>query len=391
MEKTKTSIFSNALIWFGAAVSIAEILTGTSFASLGMQKGILAIILGHIIGCGLFFLAGLIGAKTERGSMDTVKYSFGEKGSYLFSSLNVLQLVGWTAVMIVSGALAAHQILNLGGHWVWSLIIGALILVWILIGIKNLSKLNIVAMAGLFILTIVLSTVVFSGSAQSGNLTDALSFGAAVELSVAMPLSWLVLISDYTRQAKRKVASTVTSTLVYFFVSSWMYIIGMGAAIFTGESDIAKIMLSAGLGIIGLIIVVLSTVTTTFLDVYSAGVSTTSISKKLSEKKVAIVCCIIGTLIAIFVPTTNFEAFLYLIASVFAPMIAVLITDYFILKNSSLGKTINITNLIIWLIGFFIYRWFMNIDTIVGYTLPVMLIISAICIIVYYIKKLIRK
>ena len=66
MEEKHTSIFENGLIWFGAAVSIAEILTGTYFAPLGFQKGLAAIIVGHIIGCMMFFLAGLIGAWLEK-------------------------------------------------------------------------------------------------------------------------------------------------------------------------------------------------------------------------------------------------------------------------------------------------------------------------------------
>ncbi len=56
MEQKKTSTLSNGLIWFGAGVSIAEILTGTYFGELGFKKGILAIFIGHIIGCVLFSL-----------------------------------------------------------------------------------------------------------------------------------------------------------------------------------------------------------------------------------------------------------------------------------------------------------------------------------------------
>jgi len=155
----KTSIFENGLIWFGAAVSIAEILTGTYFASLGFMKGLLAIILGHIIGCLLFFLSGLIGAKTEKGAMETVKISFGSKGSLFFAVLNILQLVGWTGIMIYDGALATQGVWAIG-HIVWCLIIGGLILVWILIGIKNLGKVNVIAMSALFIMTIILSFII---------------------------------------------------------------------------------------------------------------------------------------------------------------------------------------------------------------------------------------
>ena len=96
METKRTSVFENGLIWFGAGVSIAEILTGTYFAPLGFSKGLLAILVGHVIGCGMLFLAGLIGGRARKSAMETVKMSFGHKGGLLFALLNILQLVGWT-------------------------------------------------------------------------------------------------------------------------------------------------------------------------------------------------------------------------------------------------------------------------------------------------------
>ncbi|MEA4816139.1 MAG: putative hydroxymethylpyrimidine transporter CytX [Lachnospiraceae bacterium] len=381
MEKSKTSVFSNGLIWFGAAVSIAEILTGTFIAPLGLKKGLAAIFLGHVIGCVVLYLAGLIGAKSNKSAMETVKMSFGQKGSLIFSTLNVLQLVGWTAIMILSGAESASVALGVGSGKLWSVVIGALIIIWVIIGLKNLSRINIVAMSALFVLTIVLCFVIFGGGSPStGFVPDEMSFGAAVELSVAMPLSWLPLISDYTREAEKPVPATFTSAAVYFVVSSWMYVIGMGAAIFTGETDIASIMSAAGLGVAALIIVIFSTVTTTFLDVYSAGVSSESISSRFKEKPVAIAVCIIGTLLAIFAPVSQYENFLYLIGSVFAPMTAVLIADYFVLKKDSFDKSFSVPNIIIWAAGFFIYRIFMGIETPFGNTLPVMIITSALCV-----------
>ena len=272
MEERRTSVFENGLIWFGAAVSIAEIMTGTYFAPLGFGEGLFAILLGHIIGCVMLFFAGLIGGKLRKSAMETAKMSFGSKGALLFSVLNIIQLVGWTAIMIFDGALAVNGIFN-AGNWVWCTVIGMLIILWILIGIKNLGKVNTVAMAALFALTIVLSFVIF-GKGNALNISgEGMSFGAAVELSVAMPLSWLPLISDYTREAQKTVKATAISAITYGLVSCWMYVIGMGAAIFTEESDIAQIMVKAGLGIAGLLIVIFSTVTTTFLDAYSAGVS----------------------------------------------------------------------------------------------------------------------
>ena len=391
MTAKKTSVFSNALIWFGAGVSIAEIITGTYFSTLGFAKGLLAILIGHLIGGLLMFASGLIGGREEKSAMETVKMSFGKKGSILFSALNVLQLTGWTAIMIYDGAISADSILKTG-VWVWALVIGILIIVWILIGITNLSKLNTVAMLALLILTLVMFKVIFFSSAGAeAVMDDSLSFGAAVELAVAMPLSWLPLISDYTRTAEKPLAATAASVTVYSIVSVFMYVIGLGASIYTGENDIAMIMLKSGFGIAGLLIIVFSTVTTTFLDAYSAGVSSVSIFSKIKEKWFAIGVAIIGTIAAIIYPMDNITNFLYLIGSVFAPMIAVQIADYYIIKRKNTSKEADIRNLLIWLAGFILYRLLMRVDIPVGNTLPDMLITVVLCLFVHQIAKGMKK
>ena len=107
----RTTIFENSLIWFGAAVSIAEILTGTYLAPLGFQKGLAAILLGHVIGCVLLFLAGVIGGQTRRSSMETVKMSFGQKGSLLFSVLNVMQPGGFHVLRCSGGTFCGHALI----------------------------------------------------------------------------------------------------------------------------------------------------------------------------------------------------------------------------------------------------------------------------------------
>ena len=380
MER-RTSLMENGLIWFGAGVSIAEILTGTYFSSLGFGKGLAAILIGHVIGCLMLFLAGVIGGKSRLSAMETVKSSFGSLGGLVFAFLNVLQLVGWTAIMIYDGALAADGIFSTG-RWIWCLVIGVLIILWIVIGITNLGKINTIAMGLLFLLTLVLCKVIFfDGNVMTTTADDSMSFGAAVELAVAMPLSWLPLISDYTREAKEPVKATAVSAIVYGLVSCWMYVIGMGAAIFTGESDIAQILLKAGLSIAGLLIIVFSTVTTTFLDAYSAGISSESIVSTIKGKYAAIAVTVIGTLGAILFPMDDITDFLYLIGSVFAPMIAIQIADFFSLHRDKREESFDWRNLIIWIVGFILYRILMRVDLLVGNTLPDMVITAAICVI----------
>ncbi|MSR94205.1 putative hydroxymethylpyrimidine transporter CytX [Clostridiaceae bacterium 68-1-5] len=379
MEKRKTILLENGLIWFGAGISIAEIHTGTYFSGLGWQKGILAILLGHLIGCTLLFLAGVLGGRQGKSAMETVKGSFGEKGGVLFAVLNIVQLAGWTAIMIYDGAIAANEIWGLSLR-IWCLIIGGLILLWICIGITHLGKLNRIAMTGLFFLTVLLSFVIFEGEAGQKAGKEVLSFGMAVELSVAMPLSWLPLISDYTREAREPVKASAVSAVVYGGISSWMYVIGMGMGMLTGESDIARIMWKAGLSAAGLFIIVFSTVTTTFLDAYSAGVSGESVFPGLRERYLAMAVTGVGVAGAMFFPLSNMTGFLYLIGSVFSPMIAIQITDVFFLKKESTKKAVDKRNLLLWGAGFVIYRFLMKMDFVLGSTVLAMLLTGLLCV-----------
>ena len=380
MTEKRTSIFENSLIWIGAGVSLAEILTGTYFASLGFGKGLLAIIIGHIIGCTMLFLAGVIGGKTRRSAMETVKISFGQKGSLLFALLNVIQLVGWTAIMIYDGALSANAIWNTG-IWLWALVIGLLIILWIKIGITNLGKINTVTMTALFIITLVLCKVIFFGNGSAAPISEGgLTFGAAVEMAVAMPLSWMPLISDYTKEAEKPFAATLTSSVTYGIISCWMYIIGMGAALFAGTTDISLIMVRAGLGLAGLLIVVFSTVTTTFLDAYSAGISAESLTSRISGKNMGIFVAVIGTVGAMLFPMDDITNFLYFIGSVFAPMIAIMIAD-FLVKADDSDRDFQWVNLLVWLLGFCLYRYLMTVDFVLGNTFPDILITMIVALI----------
>lgn len=402
MEENKTSVLSNGLIWFGAGVSMSEILTGTYFAPLGIKTGLFAILIGHIIGGILLFLAGYLGAKTRNNAMETVAVSFGRKGNLPFSVLNILQLAGWLAILNYDGALAANGIFSVGAG-VWCAVIGVLLLLWVLVGLKRLEKINMVAMTALFLMTLVLCFVIVTrgnfGTLFNGSSVnkDVLTFGAAIELSAAMPLSWIPVISDYTSNSTKPVKATVVSTIVYCLVSCWMYLIGMSAAIGMGTSDIAQISLRAGLGVVGLLIILFSTVTTNFLAAHSAGVSGEvigeSFSKHINGKYLSILVVLLGTIAAILYPMDNIEDFLYLINSVFAPMIAVMIADFFFNKKRSVTKEWDWTNLIVWLIGLSLYRVLMHVDIVIGYTLPDIVITAVLCVIVHRIlpKNLLDK
>jgi len=392
----KVGTFSQVLLWFGAAVSIAEILTGAMLAPLGLMNGLLSIVIGHLIGAGILLLGGFIGAKSGLSASFSARISFGKYGSFGFSALNLLQLLGWTAIMIVGAAKAmdgiAAQMFSFGNERLWCVVVGTLVIGWVLLRNKELTKLNTVVMFLLFVLSIVLGVVVFSGEAPAVVTEETMSFGAAVELNVAMSLSWLPLIADYTRNLKKPIAGTIGSVAAYFVGSVLMYTIGLGAALYAGTSDISAILLSAGLGIAAFAIVVFSTVTTTFLDVFSAGICIVNLHPKANEKLSAIIVCVAGTLLAMFASMSQYENFLYLIGSAFAPLFAILFVDYYFagkreVKAESLW---NVKNIMLWAGGFAAYRLLMPYMTFIGITLPVMLGVGLLSVLLHM-AKAVRK
>lgn len=378
-DLTTLSFFA---LWFGAAVSIAEIMTGGLLAPLGFKSGLAAILIGHAVGTAILSLGGIIGTEERLPSIMSTGISFGKYGAYLFSVLNILQLLGWTAVMIISCARSVNEITRAvwayDNIYLWSIITGGLICLWIYFGKDGMKRLNVAAVALLFLLTVLLSTVVFNTDGLlSRKAAGELSFSSAIELNVVMPLSWLPLIADYTRYAKRKRDGFIGSYLGYFAGSTWMYTIGLGAAIATGNPDPGAMMLAANLGFAALGIVILSTVTTTFLDAYSAGVTFLNIFPKMDEKKAAMAMGIAGTLIAVIVPIEQYENFLYAIGSVFAPLFAILLTDYFILRKSRKlqeGLLLNWGAAVVWIAGVILYYQIIKLDFILGATVPVMAI-----------------
>ncbi len=388
-------MFQISLIWFGAAVSLAEILTGALLSSLGLWKGLSVIVLGHLIGGVLLFLAGYIGVKSKKGSMSSVAFSFGRYGSIFFSIMNIVQLVGWQGIMIFDAGVSAEGIFSIGYKW-WCLIVGILTVVWIVLG-KFRNKLNIIVMSLLIILTVVLTFVILTGRtgglvlAQGGG-AEKISFGQGLELSIAMPVSWIPMIADYTHKANKPGKTAFVAVAVYSIASAWMYSIGLLAAIFTNETRVDQIMLKAGLGAAGLFIIVFSCITTNFIDAFSCNQSAFALLPEKKEENrekrsklrqnirkniPGIVDTIIGTVGAVIFQMDKMSGFLYFIGSIFAPMISVQIADFFILrrnKEKSEDEKIDIIAIISWLAGFITYRILMRKDYLLGNTIPAMII-----------------
>ena len=374
------SAFASGLVWFGAAVSIAEIEAGAALApaAVGERSWIVfaAILLGHLLGGALLFLAALLGARTRRSAMDCVKAPFGRVGGGFFAALNLLQLVGWTAVMVAQGAGAVSELLGPRIPFAAACTgIGALVAVWIYIGLYGVGRINSIAMGLLFALTVLLFVSLLATDAKgTGHAIEAMPdpvFWFVFEMSAAMPLSWLPLAADYTKDARRPVAACAAAALVYSLVSCWMYGIGLVAATYGSIPDAFRHFGSAGLGVAALLVIVFSTVTTTFLDAYSAGESAKSLWSRIPAKPFGVAVCAIGTLLAARGAMDRYLDFLYLIASVFAPMAAVLLVHGFVARRGrDASHRMAAWNLVAWALGFAAYHVCLGADSPLALAFP---------------------
>jgi putative hydroxymethylpyrimidine transporter CytX len=374
MERVRElSAYHLFFLWFGAAVSVAEILTGGLLAGMGWERGMVAIIIGHLIGTALLAMAGVIGFYERLPAIHSMRISFGRRGSYMLSGLNVLQLIGWTAVMVLEGGRALTQmsqsLWGFGNQPLSCLIIGLLVTLWVFMGVRGLKTFNSVAVLLLFGLTIVLSTKIFGDLGETATAGQAAPFSLGLELSIIMPLSWFPLIADYTSRAKSTKAAWLAPFCGYFIGSCWMYAIGLAGALHSGSADPATMMLAARMGLIALAVIGLSTVTTTFLDVFSAAESSRNVFSRLDHRLAAVGFALLGTLLAIVIPMERYIDFLLLIGSVFAPLIAIFLSDYFIFRVDSRTREFDKVAALSLLIGFISYHIFARIDPPMGQTL----------------------
>ncbi|MCS7241654.1 putative hydroxymethylpyrimidine transporter CytX [Candidatus Caldatribacterium sp.] len=340
-ERRHLSGFDLFLLWVGAAVAVSEIWAGSILAPLGFVGGMSAILLGHLVGNTPFALGGVLGSDFGVPAMVSVRLAFGKWGSYLASFLNILQLIGWTAVMVIICAKAGDGIVqSLFGFSSFRLLLvvaGVVSTFWALLETSWWQWMQRVAVLALSALSGVMTFVALRGVSFAELLRlrgdGSLPWGAGFDLVVAMPISWLPLVADYTRFARNTKGAFWGTWWGYFIASSWMYAVGLVSALTTGQADPLPAMVALRLGLVALLIVLFSTFTTTFLDIYSASVSFLNVYPRAKEKLATVLFGASGTLLALVFPMDKYESFLFLIGAVFTPLFGVVIADYFFLRR----------------------------------------------------------
>ena len=330
------------LLWAGAAISLSEIWAGGLLVSFGLMAGMTLILLGHVIGNTPMALGGWIGSRQGVPSIVSTRGALGNRGAMLPAVLNIVQLVGWTAVMLWSGGQTAAGLA--GGSesaWLWTLLLGVLTTLWAVAGHRVWRSLQKVGVVLLLVLSVVMTVVALRtyGWSQlvSAPRAPTMRFMLGLDLVIAMPISWMPLAADYMRHARVPGRGMRGRWAGYFVVSSWMFAVGLVAALAT-QSEAPEVMLMGLMGtkrllLPAVLIVLLSTITTTFLDVYSNAVSAQSLFPKLSTRVAVLLAGGLGTAFALFFDASQYTNFLLLIGSAFCPLFGVVLVDYFVLKR----------------------------------------------------------
>ena len=388
------------LLWAGAAISLSEIWAGGLLVSFGLLAGAGIILLGHLIGGAPMALGGTIGSRHGVPAIVSTRGALGNRGSILPAILNVVQLVGWTAVMLwIGGQTAAGLAGGAGSARGWIVALGLLTTAWALAGSRAWKTLQKIGVVLLLLLSVAMTALALKTygwrelwAAAPARTTSCM---LGLDLVIAMPISWMPLVSDYTRYAAVPGRGLRGTWWGYFLVSSWMFAAGLVAALATGsdapETALMQLMGAHGLLVPAVAVVLLSTLTTTFLDIYSNAVSAQSLFPQVGTRPLTALAGLAGTAIALGFDATKYEGFLLFIGAAFCPLFGVVLADYFVLKRGRYvaedlyrrgrywyAGGVNVRALLAWAAGFGLYQWCARTGFAGGASLPALLGAAAI-------------
>jgi nucleobase:cation symporter-1, NCS1 family len=382
-EKRTLSALDIGILWNDLSLGLLVLFTGALLVpALGLPAAIGAVVLGSVIGCLPLAAVALAGAREGLPGMVLFRPVLGRTGSYLPSILNVAQLLGWTSVEFwAMGRLAntmSIELFGLDAFWLWlaltaaactALAIGGPVLV-----VKRfLERFGtwIVLATGL-LLTV---TLLFSGSiarAWSGPGEGGLPFWLAVDLVIVMPVSWLPLVADSTRFARSDRGVFAATFVGYAVGNAWFYVLGallvlnavavpsaqgIGVAIFGFAGGLAAVLT------IGLLV---GEAPNAFANIYSTAVSALNIVPRASAAALSVAVGVLAFLLAISFTMDRYEVFLFLIGSIFVPLGAVFLADYFVRARGRYGpelvfgpgsEGIRWAAIVPWVAGFILYHW----------------------------------
>jgi putative hydroxymethylpyrimidine transporter CytX len=332
----------HASLWFSLGVGLLVMQVGAYLVpALGARDALLAIVAGSVIGAGLLAWVARIGCDSGLASAGLMQAVYGSGFARLPVVLNIVQLVGWGTFELVvmrdatlavgraSGAMAAPA---------WTI---AATLLWggllaVLVGgsmVRLVRRLVSRFALPLVVLSLLWLTWQFLGMAQAQgwsalwNRPGAGGMGvlSALDLVIAMPISWLPLVADYARHGRDGRAALRGTWFGYAIANTWCYALGVLVALTLPSQDLVTALLVAQGGIIALSLILVDEVDNAYGDAYSGAVSSHSLAPKWSIRRWGFAMVAACTALALVLPMHDLEPFLLLLSSVFVPLFGVIL------------------------------------------------------------------
>ncbi|MDQ0466551.1 NCS1 family nucleobase:cation symporter-1 [Caulobacter ginsengisoli] len=390
-ERRVFGAFEAFSLWFSLGIGLLVLQAGALLVpGLSLPAALAAIVTGSVLGALLLAAAGVVGADTGLSAMGSLRVALGKRGAAIPAVLNAIQLTGWGAFEIIamrdSADALAKQTFGFSSPLAWTLLFGALATGLAIMGpvsfvrrfLRAWGLWLLLAGAGWLTWRLLADHDLAALMGQPG--TGEMSFGAGVDLVVAMPLSWLPLIADYTRFGRTSRGMFRGSFAGYLLANIWFMALGAAYALTTGGGDLLLTALAATGGGVALLLIVIDETDNTFADIHSAAVST-AILLPLKPAGLALGYGLLCTAIALLAPLAEYEAFLLLIGSVFAPLFGVLLTDHFIVRERARDgerSPLNLSGFAAWIIGIATYQALSRLVPDLGATLPSVLVTAMV-------------
>ena len=395
LRERKLGFLDFLVLWGSLGAGLLVMLAGTLLVpGLGLRAALAAIVVGTLLGNLLLLVPAVMGSDHGVPTMVALRPTLGIRGSYLPSLVNVVQLVGWAAFELIIMATAAgavtERVFGVSAYGVWLPVLALLCTVLAIGGPLVvvrvwLEKFGIwLLLATTVYLTYYLLSHYDLGElmAQSGN--GDLPFPLAVDLVVALPLSWLPLAADYNRFARDTRAASLGTYLGFLVTNVWFFALGAVAILALQAEDLIASIMALTIGGVALIIILVDETDNTFADIYSAAISTRNLLSGISHWKLATFFGVLSFIVAVLLPITSYESFLLLLGSAFAPLFGIVATDYFLLRRRRLDidnlydktgtygyhRGFNWYALACWVVGVVIYQGIAGLYPSVGASLP---------------------
>ena len=381
----------HASLWFSLGVGLLVMQVGAYLMpALGTQEALLAIVAGSILGAGLLGWMAKIGCDSGLASAGLMHAVYGRQFARLPIVLNIIQLIGWGTFELVVMRDASVAIGRQGGGWEgahWpvlaTLLWGGVVLLLISGSMVQLVRRIIARVAlPLVVLSLLWLSWQFLGLAQEQGL-DALwqrrgdgGMGVmpALDLVIAMPISWLPLVADYARHGRHGGAALRGAWAGYALANMWCYALGVLVALTLPSQDLVTALLLAQGGLIALSLILIDEVDNAYGDTYSGAVSSHSLLPGWSVRRWGAVLAVVCTLLALVLPMHSLEPFLLMLSSVFVPLFGVILGRLAFGANAGAlltqaGKA-HAGPIAIWLAGVALYHLLPKVAPALGSALP---------------------